>query len=188
MRGGRAEMLRVQAAMDGMALFGEKDRMGHRRVVPLLPVPDLVHRSGGVGSRGGCIAVHAGRHRPGIFLHAVDEDGHLLRGLVDIDQDGESRACQRRPAPRRRRYHRRHRHRLQHPAPQRPLNSNLQSRSPAPGSHWCRSRPCFSFNSAGGGEPSGLVSAYAGKASITAKNGTTSRVRKWVEEAERGMF
>ena len=29
----------------------------------------------------------AGRHRPGILLNAVDEDGHLLRRLVDIDDD-----------------------------------------------------------------------------------------------------
>src|SRR3989337_692170 len=80
--------------MDGVALLGEEDRMGHRRVVPLFAVPDLIHRGRSISSRRGGIAADAGGDRPRVELHAVDEDSHLLRRLVDIDEDrGLGRLC-----------------------------------------------------------------------------------------------
>ena len=42
---------------------------------------------GVISARRRCIFRPAGRHRPSILLHAVDEDGHLLGRLVDIHQD-----------------------------------------------------------------------------------------------------
>ena len=45
-----------------------------------------------------------------------------------------------------------------------------------------------SFDKAAGKNPLHLVSAWAGEANITAKNGTASRVRRCEEEARRGML
>ena len=54
MGSGAAEVLRLQAAMDGVPILGEEDGMGHGSVVPLLAVPDLVHgRRGEVPRRCG---------------------------------------------------------------------------------------------------------------------------------------
>src|SRR5262252_1481317 len=75
------------SAMDGMAVLHKENGMRHGRVVPLLAVPDLVHGGGRVGSRGRRIAGFPRRDWPAVALDAVDEDGHFLLRLVDIDQD-----------------------------------------------------------------------------------------------------
>ena len=87
MRGGIAELLLFHGAMNCMPLLGEENGMRHWRVVPLLRVPDLVHGGGGVRARGRRIAGDACGHRPGVRLHPVDKDRHLLGALVDIDDD-----------------------------------------------------------------------------------------------------
>src|SRR5262249_20321297 len=87
MRDGLAEGLDLMAAVDRVPVLHEEDRMGHWGIVPLLAVPDLVHGRGRKRARRRRISVSAGRHRPRIFLDAVDKDGHQLMRLVDIDQD-----------------------------------------------------------------------------------------------------
>ena len=79
-------MLHLGRAVNGVAALSEEDRVGHRRIVPLLRVPDLVHRPRRVvaGRRG--IAARARRDRPAMALDPVDEHRHLLGRLVDIDE------------------------------------------------------------------------------------------------------
>ena len=76
----------VVGAVNGVAFLGEKDRVGHRRVVPLLAEMVLFHaeRRERAGRR--VVPGDAGRHRPGVEVRAVGRDGHLLGALVDLDQ------------------------------------------------------------------------------------------------------
>jgi len=86
-RGGLAEVSLLKGTVNGMPVLHIKDGMRHRRVIPLLAVPDLVHRTRSICSRGRGIAALSGRDWPGVFFDAIDKHRHLLLGLVDIDQD-----------------------------------------------------------------------------------------------------
>ena len=50
MRDGFAEILHFIAAVDGMTILHKENRMRHRGVVPLLAIPDLVHRGRSISS------------------------------------------------------------------------------------------------------------------------------------------
>ena len=49
MRDRFAKILYIQAAVNGMTIFHEENGMRHGSVVPLLAVPDFIHRGGRVG-------------------------------------------------------------------------------------------------------------------------------------------
>jgi hypothetical protein len=49
MRRGPAELFRFLSSMDGVSLPREENRVWHRRVVPLLAVPNLIHGTRRVG-------------------------------------------------------------------------------------------------------------------------------------------
>src|SRR5262245_25462000 len=61
--------------------------MRHRRVVPLFAVPNLIHGTGRITSCWRVVQANAGRYFPTVSLHIVDEDFHLLRRLIDNDED-----------------------------------------------------------------------------------------------------
>lgn len=88
MRGGLAEPLFLIGAVNGMAFFSEKHSVRHGRIVPLLAVPDLIHGTGSVSSRGRRVASQASRNRPLMLLHTVHKNAHLLSGFVNVDEDG----------------------------------------------------------------------------------------------------
>ena len=74
-------------AVDGVALHGEEDRIGHRRVIPLAAEVIAVHAERGEGAVRRVVTGNAGRHRPDIHLLAVLADGHSLGGFVDLNQE-----------------------------------------------------------------------------------------------------
>src|SRR4029078_9136320 len=97
MRRGLASIFNFVASVDRMAIFHEEDGMRHGSVVPLFAVPDLVHRPGSKGSRGRRVSCLTGCDRAVIAFYAIEEDHHLLLGLVDVDENGrgnwDARLC-----------------------------------------------------------------------------------------------
>src|SRR5262245_20285196 len=87
MRHGSPETSHFVAAMNGMAIRHEKDRVRHGSIVPLFAVPNLIHGRGSVSPRGRGITWPTGRYAPVVFLGSADKDLHLLCGLVDGDED-----------------------------------------------------------------------------------------------------
>ena len=102
----RAEPAGGGAAVDGVPPLGEKDRIRHRRIVPLARSVVARHpeRPERTGRR--CVAAAPGRNRPTPALDTVDRDPHALGRLVDRDDNGglgrRADGCLRRGARRRR--------------------------------------------------------------------------------------
>src|SRR5262245_46135669 len=70
-----------------MTIRHKKDSVGHRGVVPLFAVPNLMHGRASVSSRRRRITWPTGRYAPVVFLGSVDKDRHPLLSLVDGDED-----------------------------------------------------------------------------------------------------
>src|SRR6516162_9469328 len=88
MRRGLAKILNLVASVNRMAIFHEEDGMWHGGIVPLLAVPNLVHRGGSKGPRWGRVSCLTGGNRPVIAFHPIKKDCHLLLSLIDVDEDG----------------------------------------------------------------------------------------------------
>src|SRR5215213_6461949 len=92
MGSGRAEALRVEAAVNRVAFRGEEDRMRHRGIVPLLGEVVALHaESLELAARRVVLRALAGRDRPMVDRTTIDRDRHLLDRLVDGDRDGGER-------------------------------------------------------------------------------------------------
>src|SRR4029079_6041352 len=88
MRRGLAKILNLVASVNRMAIFHEEDGMRHGGIVPLLAVPNLVHRGGSKGPRWRRVSRLTGGDWPVIAFHPIEKDCHLLLSLVDVDEDG----------------------------------------------------------------------------------------------------
>src|SRR6185437_7491715 len=62
-----------------------------RRVVPFAAEVVLLHAEWFVLPGRRVVALAPGRHRPDVTRIAVDDDGHLLGGLVDLDEQAGAR-------------------------------------------------------------------------------------------------
>ena len=67
--------------------------MRHWRIVPFLGVVVGVHAVRLEGAARRVIAGAPGRDWPDLTLRAIDSDRHLLRALVDCDEDAGAGGC-----------------------------------------------------------------------------------------------
>ena len=72
-------------AMDSVAGLGEENRIGHRRIVPLLAVVIDLHAERLKRAARRVVAESSCRHRPVVKLLAIDRDSHALGGFVDLN-------------------------------------------------------------------------------------------------------
>ena len=86
MRHWMAEIALLVSAVNGVADLGEKDRIRHRRVVPLVAAVIDFHAEWLKAAAWCVVAAASSRHRPVVKLLAVDRDGHALGGFVDLNQ------------------------------------------------------------------------------------------------------
>ena len=87
MRDRRTQVASIVAAVDGVADTGEKDRVGHRRIVPLLGEVVPLHSEWAVGADRRFVAPASCRNLPIVARNAVYRNRHPLRGSVDDDED-----------------------------------------------------------------------------------------------------
>ena len=71
--------------MNGVADLGEKDRIGHRRVVPLVAAVIDFHAEWLKAATGRVVAAPSSRDRPVVKPPTVDRYSHTLGRLVDTD-------------------------------------------------------------------------------------------------------
>ena len=82
------EIALLVGAVNRVADLGKKDRIGHRRVVPLVTGVVDFHAEWLKVAAWCVVAAASSRHRPVVKLLAVDRDGHALGGFVDLNQKG----------------------------------------------------------------------------------------------------
>src|SRR6516225_4380333 len=87
MRHCAAEMLDVEKAVNRVTVHIEEDRVRHWRIVAFLGVVVGVHAVRLEGAARRVVAGAPGRDWPDITLRTIDSDRHLLRALVDCDED-----------------------------------------------------------------------------------------------------
>src|SRR5690242_21104269 len=78
------------AAVDRIAAV-EEDRVRHGRIVVFLREPRSFHSLRPIGAAGGAVAGAAGGNDPAVPRRAVDRHRHLLRTLIDGDEDAGMR-------------------------------------------------------------------------------------------------
>lgn len=86
MRHWMAEIALLVSAVNGVADLGEKDRIRHRRVVPLVATVIDFHAEWLKAAARCVVAAASSRYRPVVKVLSVDRDSHALEGFIDSDQ------------------------------------------------------------------------------------------------------
>src|SRR5215472_8061830 len=70
-RDGFTEILHLIAAMNGMTVLHKENGVRHRGVVPLLAIPNFVHRGGSISSGWRRISCSTSWYRPVVFFYPI---------------------------------------------------------------------------------------------------------------------